>query len=87
MVPGNLRYMASHEWSKVDGDICTVGITSFAVHLVARLFSHSTSVPAAMSEPSDGMVKVPTASAPQCAESGGNGVGRRGFSLAGMSPY
>ena len=31
MVPGNLRYMASHEWSKVEGDICTVGITSFAV--------------------------------------------------------
>jgi glycine cleavage system H protein len=31
MVPGNLRYMASHEWAKVDGDLCTVGITSFAV--------------------------------------------------------
>ena len=31
MVPGNLRYMASHEWAKVEGDLCTVGITSFAV--------------------------------------------------------
>ena len=31
MVPTNLRYAASHEWASVEGDICTVGITKFAV--------------------------------------------------------
>lgn len=27
----NLLYAASHEWAKVDGDVCTVGISRFAV--------------------------------------------------------
>src|SRR5262249_15601645 len=31
MIPANLRYATSHEWAKLDGDVCTVGITDFAV--------------------------------------------------------
>ena len=31
MVPKNLRFAESHEWASVEGDICTVGITQFAV--------------------------------------------------------
>src|SRR5712692_3184178 len=31
MVPKNLRYAETHEWASVDGDVCTVGITQFAV--------------------------------------------------------
>ena len=31
MVPKNLRYAESHEWASVEGDICTVGISQFAV--------------------------------------------------------
>jgi glycine cleavage system H protein len=31
MVPNNLRYADSHEWASVEGDVCTVGITKFAV--------------------------------------------------------
>jgi glycine cleavage system H protein len=31
MVPQNLRYADSHEWASVEGDVCTVGITQFAV--------------------------------------------------------
>ena len=31
MIPANLRYASSHEWAKLDGDVCTVGITDFAV--------------------------------------------------------
>jgi glycine cleavage system H protein len=31
MNPDNLRYAASHEWAKIDGDIVTVGVTKFAV--------------------------------------------------------
>ncbi len=29
--PSNLRYAATHEWAKLDGDVVTVGITQFAV--------------------------------------------------------
>lgn len=29
--PTNLRYAKTHEWAIIDGDICTVGITKFAV--------------------------------------------------------
>jgi len=29
-IPENLKYTKDHEWVKVDGDIATVGITSFA---------------------------------------------------------
>jgi glycine cleavage system H protein len=31
-IPEQLRYAASHEWIKVDGDIGTVGITDHAQH-------------------------------------------------------
>src|ERR1043165_758969 len=31
MIPKNLRYAETHEWASVDGDVCTVGITQFAV--------------------------------------------------------
>ncbi len=31
MVPKNLRYAESHEWVGLDGDVCTVGISQFAV--------------------------------------------------------
>jgi glycine cleavage system H protein len=31
MIPKNLRYATSHEWAGLDGDVCTVGITAFAV--------------------------------------------------------
>jgi len=29
-VPSDRRYLASHEWHKLEGDICTIGITQFA---------------------------------------------------------
>ena len=29
-LPGNLKFSASHEWVKVEGDLVTVGITDFA---------------------------------------------------------
>ncbi len=31
MEPKKLRYAATHEWAYLEGDICTVGITQFAV--------------------------------------------------------
>jgi len=31
MVPKHLRYSKTHEWASVEGDVCTVGITAFAV--------------------------------------------------------
>ncbi len=31
MVPKNLRYAETHEWALVEGEICTIGITKFAV--------------------------------------------------------
>jgi len=31
MDPKNLRYATTHEWASLDGDVCTVGITKFAV--------------------------------------------------------
>jgi len=29
-VPADLKYTKDHEWAKVEGDVCTVGITDFA---------------------------------------------------------
>ena len=29
-IPDNLKYTKDHEWIKIDGDIATIGITSFA---------------------------------------------------------
>lgn len=31
MVPQDLRFAETHEWAKIEGDVCTIGITSFAV--------------------------------------------------------
>jgi glycine cleavage system H protein len=31
MDPKNLRFAATHEWASIEGDICTLGITKFAV--------------------------------------------------------
>ena len=31
MDPKTLRYATTHEWASLDGDMCTVGITKFAV--------------------------------------------------------
>lgn len=31
MDPKNLRYAKSHEWASLEGDVCTVGISKFAV--------------------------------------------------------
>jgi glycine cleavage system H protein len=31
MVPKTLRYAETHEWALLEGDICTIGITKFAV--------------------------------------------------------
>ena len=30
--PNDLRYTKDHEWARLDGNVVTVGITSFAVH-------------------------------------------------------
>ena len=30
IIPENLKYTKDHEWVKLDGDIATIGITSFA---------------------------------------------------------
>lgn len=37
MVPKNLRYAESHEWASVEGDVCTVGITQFAVEQLTEV--------------------------------------------------
>ena len=29
-VPENLKYNTTHEWAKIEGDVCTVGISDFA---------------------------------------------------------
>lgn len=31
MLPQDLRFAKTHEWARVEGDVCTVGITAFAV--------------------------------------------------------
>jgi glycine cleavage system H protein len=37
MVPKNLRYADSHEWASIEGDICTIGITQFAVEQLTEV--------------------------------------------------
>lgn len=37
MVPKNLRYAESHEWASVEGDVCTIGITQFAVEQLTEV--------------------------------------------------
>lgn len=31
MDPKNLRYAKTHEWAYLEGDVCTIGLTKFAV--------------------------------------------------------
>jgi glycine cleavage system H protein len=31
MIPKDLRYAETHEWARLEGDVCTVGITAFAI--------------------------------------------------------
>lgn len=37
MHPDQLKYTESHEWVAVEGDLATIGITDFAVHLLSDL--------------------------------------------------
>ena len=37
MSPKHLRYAESHEWASLDGELCTVGITTFAVEQLTDL--------------------------------------------------
>ena len=37
MGPNSLRYAKTHEWASLEGDVCTVGITQFAVDQLTDL--------------------------------------------------
>lgn len=37
MDPASLKYTKTHEWVAVDGDVATIGISDFAVHLLSDL--------------------------------------------------
>jgi glycine cleavage system H protein len=37
MSPDQLKYSKTHEWVAVEGDIATIGISDFAVHLLSDL--------------------------------------------------
>ena len=37
MVPTDRRYLESHEWAKLDGEVVTVGISAFAVEHLSDL--------------------------------------------------
>lgn len=37
MDPANLKYSKTHEWVAVEGDVATIGISDFAVHLLSDL--------------------------------------------------
>lgn len=37
MIPANLLYTKSHEWTKIEGDTATVGITQFAQEQLGEL--------------------------------------------------
>jgi glycine cleavage system H protein len=37
MVPADRRFLESHEWCKLDGDVATVGISAFAVEHLSDL--------------------------------------------------
>ncbi len=37
MRPDDRKYMASHEWARLDGEIATVGITDFAIEQLGEL--------------------------------------------------
>ncbi|MDB5345463.1 MAG: glycine cleavage system protein [Schlesneria sp.] len=37
MDPTTLKYTKTHEWAAVEGDVATIGISDFAVHLLSDL--------------------------------------------------
>ena len=37
MSPDQLKYSKTHEWVALEGDVATIGITDFAVHLLSDL--------------------------------------------------
>ena len=37
MSPEQLKYSKTHEWVAIEGDVATIGITDFAVHLLSDL--------------------------------------------------
>jgi glycine cleavage system H protein len=37
MDPASLKYTKTHEWAAVEGDVATIGISDFAVHLLSDL--------------------------------------------------
>jgi glycine cleavage system H protein len=37
MDPSTLRFSETHEWAHLEGDLCTVGITQFAVKLLTDI--------------------------------------------------
>lgn len=37
MDPASLKYTRTHEWAAVEGDVATIGISDFAVHLLSDL--------------------------------------------------
>lgn len=37
MVPSDRRYLESHEWAKLEGNVVTIGITAFAVEHLSDL--------------------------------------------------
>ncbi len=37
MVPQDYRFLKSHEWAKVDGDVVTVGISDYAVQALGDI--------------------------------------------------
>lgn len=37
MDPASLKYTKTHEWVAVEGDVATIGISDFAVHLLSDL--------------------------------------------------
>ena len=37
MSPDQLKYSKTHEWVAIEGDVATIGITDFAVHLLSDL--------------------------------------------------
>lgn len=36
-IPNNLKYVKTHEWVKIEGDVATVGITEYAQSLLGDL--------------------------------------------------
>jgi len=39
MVPENLRYMLTHEWCLVKGDVATIGVTEYALDSLGAVIS------------------------------------------------